>query len=237
MEPTINTLRSRVLSLPNVGIVGCKVLNSDGTVQSSCIQSIPTILNQFLDSEFLRRKWSKWDLWGMAPLYERGADPREVQAIAGACMMMKRTTFQQVGEFSEDYFMYAEDMDLWYKVRKAGYKNYYVPEATVIHHGGSSSSQTVSTFSAVMMPEAICRFLWKTRGGAYGSGYRLALCASALGRLVVLGLASPFRMSDRQNVRWEASRRKWLAVLRWSLYRDNLVKRSYPVAGQPTGRR
>jgi GT2 family glycosyltransferase len=232
--PAIATLYGALNSLPNCGIVGSKLLNSDGTVQSSCIQSMPTILNQLLDSELLRTKWPTSGLWGMAPLYDPGTDPREVEAISGACLMILRSTFEQVGRFSEDYFMYAEDIDLSYKVRNAGYTNYFVPEATVIHHGGSSSQKAESRFSIVMMREANWRFLRKTRGGAYGLGYKLAMCVTALGRLLLLGLAVPFQTSGRRNASTDPSFRKWLAVLRWGLNRDDLVKQYYPSKRQPS---
>jgi GT2 family glycosyltransferase len=208
-------------------------LNSDGSVQTSCIQSIPTILNQLLDSEALRRRWPKLPLWGMRPLYEYTGKPAEVEGVSGACLMVARRTFERVGGFSEDYFMYAEDLDLAFKVREAGYRNYYVPDATVIHYGGSSSEQASSTFSAVMLPEAIWRFLRKTRGDLYGLGYRAAMCASALARLTILWLTRWFA-PQRGYRAVDGSVAKWVAVLRWSLKRDDLVKRYYPQGQQPS---
>ena len=118
--PAINVLFDHLRALPDAGAVGCKLLNSDGTVQTSCIQSIPTILNQVLDSEASRAKWPRSLLWGMAPLFSASENPEEVEAITGACVMLKREVFEEVGLFSEDYFMYAEDIDLSYKIRKAG---------------------------------------------------------------------------------------------------------------------
>src|SRR5450432_96179 len=56
-------------SLPDAGAIGCKLLNADGTLQKSCIQSFPTILNQCLDSEALRSRFPRSRLWGMAPLF------------------------------------------------------------------------------------------------------------------------------------------------------------------------
>jgi GT2 family glycosyltransferase len=226
--PAIDTLFALLNSLPGCGAVGGKLLNSDGTIQSSSIQAMPTILNKLLDSDFLRTKWPRSSLWGMAPLYDGATGAREAEAISGACLMLKRRVFEEVGRFSGDYFMYAEDVDLCHKIRQACYKNYYVPEATVIHHGGSSSRESASTFSAVMMPEATLRFLRKTRGDGYALCYRVGMCASALGRLIALALAVPFCVRGRRNAPWRASCRKWLAVLRWSLRRDELVKKYYP---------
>lgn len=226
--PAIETLHTTLRSLPDAGLVGCKLLNPDGTVQSSCVQAIPTILNQLLGAEFLRRRWPSSRLWGISALYEDRPGPHEVEAVSGACVLVPRKAFVEVGRFSEDYFMYAEDMDLSYKVRKVGYRTYYVPEATVIHHGGSSSAQAVSAFAAVMMREAIWRFLRKTRGNAYALVYRIAMLTSAVGRLGVLGISW---MSGRNSPTRTASSRKWLAVLRWGVHRDEIVKRYYPFPG------
>jgi GT2 family glycosyltransferase len=225
LGPAINILYSNLNSLPDCGIVGARLLNKDGSLQSSCVQAMPTIFNTALDSDFLRAKWPKSSLWGMAPLFEAGGHARAVAAVSGACLMLKRSTFEQVAMFSEDYFMYADDVDLSHKVLAAGYQNYYVPQATVIHYGGTSSEQAASTFSAVMMREATWRFLRKTRGRAYGLGYRAGMFGSAVGRLVALAFALAF---NRAKTPWKASFRKWLAILRWTLDRDDLVKQYYP---------
>jgi GT2 family glycosyltransferase len=226
--PTINVLLKYLWKLPDAGAVGCKLLNSDGTIQTSCIQSIPTILNQVLDSEASRAKWPRSPLWGMAPLHAGSEKPAEVEAISGACAMLKRDVFEDVGLFSENYFMYAEDIDLCDKVRKNGYRNYYVPLATVIHYGGSSTQQAVSNFSVIMMREAIWRFMRKTKGELYGFGYRAAMFTSACGRIPLLFLlAFNESRSFRSDARGGAFR-KWWAILRWSLNREKWVKEYYP---------
>ena len=138
--------------------------------------------------------------------------------------MIRRETFEQIGRFSEEFFMYAEDMDLSHKALTAGYRNYYVPDATVTHHGGSSSGQ-VSTFSAVMMREAIWRFLRKTRGRTYAATYRVAMLVAATGRLVLLALPGVQPQSA------SASRQKWQAILKWTIHRDPIVRRFYSDSG------
>src|SRR3990170_4357170 len=92
--------------LPNAGAVGCKLLNWDKTVQTSCVQSFPTILNQLLASELLRTLWPKSSLWGNAPLFGDCNGPEEVEAISGACVMMNRTLFKQSILFSKTNLMY-----------------------------------------------------------------------------------------------------------------------------------
>ncbi|MGC4035625.1 MAG: glycosyltransferase [Chitinophagaceae bacterium] len=62
-----------------------------------------------------------------------------VDVLAGAFMMIKRTVLEKVGAFDETFFMYAEDIDLSYRIQKAGFKNYYFSESTIIHFKGEST--------------------------------------------------------------------------------------------------
>ena len=215
--PAIDILFEQMQKLPKAGAIGCKLLNADGSVQTSCIQSFPTILSQLLNSEFLRAVFPKSRLWGMEALFNATNEPAEAEMLSGACLMMRRTLFEQVGYFSEEYFMYAEDVDLCYKVIQAGYKNYYVPNATVFHFGGGSSKQRPSDFAVVMMRESIWRFLRKTRGELYGLGYRNSTLLSAAGRIACLLVLMPFYLILGRLASWKASARKWRAILVWSM--------------------
>jgi GT2 family glycosyltransferase len=224
VQPAIDNLCSAARALKDAGVLGCRLLNSDGTLQSSCIQPIPTLANQAFGAEFLMRTFRKTGLWGAAALDGRADDPQEVEGVSGACLMIRRSTFQDIGRFNEDYFMYAEDVDLAYRAKKAGYRNYYIPSASVVHHGGSSSNQAASAFAAVMMREAIWRFLRKTRGTAYALSYRVTTLAAALVRLSLIGLAW---ISGRRTTATRASLDKWFAILRWTVNRDDIVTRYY----------
>jgi GT2 family glycosyltransferase len=213
----INVLLQALARMEGAGIVGAKLLNTDGSVQTSCVQAFPTILNQLLDAEVLRKAFPKHSFWGMAPLFSGDASPEPVQVLSGACLMMHRAVFVQVGRFSEEYFLYAEDLDLCYKVSRAGLKNYYVPGASIIHHGGGSSQPDRSTFSDVMMRESVFRFLTKVRGKSYSTGYRLSLALSALGRLLLLALLFPVKLVRGEMAAASGSFRKWMAILKWTL--------------------
>jgi GT2 family glycosyltransferase len=215
--PAVNVLIRHLRALPDAGAVGCRLLNADGSVQSTCVQAFPTILSQFLNSDLLRSAYPRWSIWGMAALFHATNWPVKVDAISGACIMLRRTTFHQVGLFSEEYFMYAEDLDLCHKVGLAGYANYYVPDATVIHFGGGSSDKACNDFSVVMMCESIWRFLSKTRGSGYGLAYRASTVVLAVLRLVLLVALWPLQSMQRSGPPWSASFRKWRAILTWSL--------------------
>lgn len=215
----INIIYGYLQKLPKAGAIGCKLLNTDRTVQTSCIQSFPTILNQILDSEFLREKMPKSSLWGMAALFETKTEPSLVDAISGACIMMERKIFEQIGKFSEEYFMYTEDIDLCYKTKQAGYLNYYLPEATIVHHGGGSSQEAKSNFAVVMMRDTMYKFFIKSKGQPYAWFYRISMLLTALLRLTALLISNI--LFKRQN---SNSVKKWRAVLQWAFNRNEMIK-------------
>lgn len=221
----IDLLYDALRTTPHAGIVGPTLLNGDGSVQETCIRAFPTVLNQVLDSNLLRAWFPDSALWGKRPLSAAGAVPRRVDAVSGACLMIRRSLFETVGGFGCEYFMYSEDIDLCRKVRDAGQVAYYVPLAIVVHHGGSSSAQAPATaFSSVMRLESQWRYFRKTRSRLYAALYRLAMGASSLARIAVLLLVWPLQGLSRRR-RWTSEALgKWLARLRWTLGGERWVR-------------
>jgi GT2 family glycosyltransferase len=221
MGPTIATMLRHIEGLPDAGVVGCKLLNSDLTVQLSSIQKFPTILNQALDAEYLRIRWPRCPLWEIGPLFADDVKLLKVPVIPGACMLLRRSVFEQVGMFTEEYFMYAEDIDLNYKLKRAGFTNYYVGETAIIHHGGGSSSrQEVRGWAVTMKMNAMLRLFRTTHGRPYGTAYRAAMGTVAAARLAVLAVLSPFQKLFGRDRSAEAAAKKWKAVLNWSIGRQ-----------------
>ncbi len=212
--PAINIMLERIKSLPDVGVVGCKLLNTDLSTSTSSVQKFPTILNQLLNVEYLRLAFPTCPLWDIGPLFAENPHPVKVEVITGACMMLKRDVFEQVGLLTEDYFMYAEDIDLNYKLQRLGLSSYYVGEAQIVHHGGRSSAlQKVSQWSTVMTYNAMLRFYRKSRGHAYATAYRVSMGLAAVARLILLAMMFPF--GDRQGIRCAAT--KWSTILKWAI--------------------
>lgn len=210
----IDLMYEQLWSIPDAGIVGCTLLNTDLTVSTSSIQKFPTILNQLLTTEFLRLRFPGLPLWSIAPLFAEREAPLKVDVIPGACMMLKRAVFEQAGLLTEDYFMYAEDIDLNYKVSKLGLASYYAGKARIIHHGGRSSSrQKISQWSTIMVQRSMVKFFRKSHGHLYSLMYRGAMGCAAVLRLAILALMFPF--GDRQGIRWAME--KWSTVLNWAV--------------------
>jgi GT2 family glycosyltransferase len=218
--PAISVLLRAIKSLPDAGIIGGKLLNTDLSIQTASIQKFPTILNQLFTIEALRLRWPNFFLWQIGPLFAKSDHPVKVEVIPGACMLLRREVFEQAGMLGEDYFMYAEDLDLNYKVRRLGLSSYYVGEAEIIHHGGRSSSrQKASQWATIMKYRAMLLFYRKSRGSIYSSLYRITMGLSAIGRMLLLGLMLPF--GDKESIRWSLA--KWSTVFKWSIGVNSLV--------------
>jgi GT2 family glycosyltransferase len=217
VDNAIQIMLGHSASLKDPGIIGCKLLNTDLSVQTSCIQTFPTIPNQVLDYEYLRLRWPSWSFWSIDALFSDNANPVSVEVISGACMLLRRDVYERAGMFTEDYFMYAEDLDLCYKVKAVGLRNYYVGKAQVIHHGGQSSNRVnVSNWSTIMRFKGVHQFCVKRQGSLYGSLFRATMGAAALLRIIVLSFAKPFVGNDLRKQSIKNSTSKWLAVLKWS---------------------
>jgi hypothetical protein len=214
--PVFPLLLDSLRSLPRAGVVGARLLNGDGSVQTSCLQTFPTITNQLLDAELLRKFLPNSPIWGMMPLLDGTDAPKSIEGISGACLMTSREVFQKAGGFTEDYFMYYEDMDYCLKVRNLGRDNYFVPNAVVTHHGGkSSSSATHSRFSVLTGVDSAWKFFRIHRGVHYAELFRIGVTAKAISRLFLLiaALMAPVSGSRRRHMKGAVD--KWSHVLEW----------------------
>jgi GT2 family glycosyltransferase len=201
---------------PPAGAVGAFLLNSDGSMQTSCVQAFPTISNQVLDLDLLRRWFPSRKLWGMQALFDSEHAPTAVDAISGACFLVRRNVFEDVGQFSEQYFMYSDDLDLSYKIRQAGHPVICMSDCQVIHHGGKSSSRRSDCFADVLQRQSLYQLFRETRGPFYGGIYRVAMSMVALIRLAIAICILPVAGLGRQGER-VAVLKKWTAILRWGL--------------------
>ena len=236
--PAINLMHACLESSPGVGVLGCKLLNTDLTTQTSCVQSYPTILNQALDSESLKRFSPQSRLWGMRPLFEPQNGPGvEADMVSGASLMIPRQVFEKMGRFDTDYFIYAEDMDLCYRVKKAGWKICYLGSATVVHHGGQSSKQQGGEeFSGPMAKQSVLTFFQKTRGQLYAGLYRATMFKVALIRVCILGGLSLLPAMGPRQDSLRHSLAKWYKILRWSMGLEAWTRQmGKPAAGHPAG--
>jgi N-acetylglucosaminyl-diphospho-decaprenol L-rhamnosyltransferase len=227
LDDALGRLVAGLESNSKAGIVGPKLLNTDMTVQTSCIQAYPTLLNQLLDAEYLRRKFPRSSLWGMNPLYSHASLPAAVDVVSGACLMIRRDVFEQVGRFSTNYFMYSEDVDLCYKTKLSGRRVMYIGDAAVVHHGGQSSvKKPESNFATVMIRESLYSFLRLRRGNVYAGLYRGTMAVAAIFRLGTLVAIYGLTLGRFHGELLSNALRKWNCVLRWAVGLEKWAKQS-----------
>ncbi len=134
-EGAIETLLSFLKSCPNAGVAGPQLLNSDGSKQNS-VANFPSLATELLNKSLLRRLWPE-----KFPGKERHyADPIRVESVIGACMMVRRRALHEVGLLDEDYFLFLEETDWCYRMVRAGWQVYHVPQAEVYHFQGKSAA-------------------------------------------------------------------------------------------------
>jgi O-antigen biosynthesis protein len=136
---TLDILYRHLQNNIDVGIVGAKVVNPDGSLQLASKRSFPTFLIGLSKLLGLDKLFPKSKLFGK---YNKTFDNENkitvVDAVSGSCMMFRKKLFQQMEGFDESFFLYFEDTDFCTRVMDAGYKILFIPKAIIIHYKGES---------------------------------------------------------------------------------------------------
>ena len=121
-------------------VIGCRVLNGDDTLQSTCFM-FPSILNMFLSVTYLYKVFPHSRFFGRERMtwWDRN-DIRQVDVVTGCFMLVRKKAIERVGMLDERFFMYGEETDLCYRIKQNG-ENFFMPGAQIVHFGGASSMQ------------------------------------------------------------------------------------------------
>ena len=138
VERLLNVLEQH----PDMGMVGPLILNPDGSEQAGARRTTPTVGRAFIKAFGLSRLAARFS--GGPGDFNLDStvlptEPSDVDAISGACMLVRRSAIEQVGLFDEGYFMHCEDLDWCMRFRLAGWRVVFVPDAVVMHEKGVSS--------------------------------------------------------------------------------------------------
>ncbi len=140
------------------GLAGPRLLNPDGSLQPSAFR-FPCLLQPMFDLGMLPARFyeSRWNGRYPATAYARGL-PFRVDHPLGAAMMVRMEAVQQVGVLDEGFFMYCEEIDWAWRMRRRGWEVWLIPQAQVVHYGGASTGQ--------VRPQMTAR-LWTSRARLY----------------------------------------------------------------------
>lgn len=176
IENSVTPLVETLLSEANVGSVGPTLLEEDGSVYPSAreIPSVSTGIGHAVFGVF----WPS-NPWTKKYKSTAGSDQqRDAGWLSGAAVMIKAEVWDAIGGFDEGYFLNFEDIDLGFRIGKAGYRNVYCPQTKVVHTGGHSLNKHEAISERAMHTSAV-RFMRKRYAGFWHTPFRWA---------VVLGL-------------------------------------------------
>lgn len=145
-----------------VGAMGCRVLNTDGTVQLTC-SMYPSILNQLLQASGLwKLGWPRFFGRYLMTDWQRDSE-RVVDTISGCYLMVRARVIAEVGPLDEAFFFFGEETDWCRRMREAGWKLMFAPVGEITHHG-SASVRKLNHRRDVMLTESKVR-LHRKHGG------------------------------------------------------------------------
>jgi hypothetical protein len=125
---------------PQVGILGPKLLNSDGSLQLSCRRFPSHLTGLFNRQSVITRLFPRNRFSSRYLMSDWNHDSiADVDWLSGACMLLRRQMLDDIGPLDEGFFMYIEDVDICYRAHQGGYRVVYLPQAVVTHHIGRSS--------------------------------------------------------------------------------------------------
>jgi GT2 family glycosyltransferase len=185
----LDTLVTFLEEHPHAGAAGARLLNPDGSLQHSCSPA-PTLFNEWLHLFHLDRERRQ----GMSAWNVEAA--REVESLIGACLMLRREAIDEIGRLDERYFMYSEEVDYCYRLRKAGWPLYWVPQAVVVHYGGQSTRQIADEMFLQLYQNKLLYFR-KHYGRADAWAYKFILLWASSMRLAL----SPFTWLEKPSRR------------------------------------
>ena len=201
---------------PKVGVLGPQLHNPDGSHQSSR-RRFPTFWTGLFESTWLQ-PYAPPSL--LAHYYLTDSADTEIQQVdwvSGACLLTRRTVFDQVGGMDEGYEMYSEEVDWCRRIKEVGWQVVYMPMAHVFHHVGKSSEQAV-TRRHIQFNRAKLRYFRKYHGE---TTYALLRLAILVGFVHQMGI---------ETIKWLAGHHRPMREQRIHAYWQ-VIRSTLPAAG------
>lgn len=171
---------------PEIGVLAPRLLNSDRSHQRSCWRGYPGLAMALIDALYL------WKLpWlPIVRLSEYRPDelvePFDVDNLLGACLLIRREAWQDVGPLDEEYFLFLEETDWCWRAKRSGWRIVYYPHAGIIHHGQHSVRQQ-PTSNLPHLYRSYCHF-YRKHHPKYGLGLLVLKAVIAVACILRIGL-------------------------------------------------
>lgn len=192
LDNAIQELHSFLVSNQSAGAAGSDLKNPDGTLQPSCFP-FPTLSRE------------AWRLFHLDKIFHYGSypqstwdknKPRKVDVIQGTSLMVKRSVWEKLGGFDDSFFMYSEEFDFCYRMKKEGFERFWVPSSKIIHFGGQSTSQFAQEMF-LQLYRAKIQFFKKHYSQVTVFLYKTILLVASSFRLLLLPVNSIFKPQNK----------------------------------------
>jgi GT2 family glycosyltransferase len=183
-EDSVQKMLALMEAKPQAGALGVRMLDGAGQFLPESKRAFPELMPAFFKLTGFARIFPRsafFNAYALGHLNENQNHP--VDVLAGACMLVRRGLFQQLNGFDEQFFMYGEDIDLSYRIRQAGYQNWYCADTSIIHFKGESTRKGSSNYVQLFY-KAMQQFVRK-----HYSGSKSALIVHGLQIAIVLRAA------------------------------------------------
>lgn len=194
---------------PQAGALGPQLCYPDGSLQPSR-RRFPTMATALVESTVVQQWWA--DNRILRRYYMEDTNDDDVQPVdwvVGACLLVRREAYEQVGGLDEGFFMYSEELDWCKRIKDAGWEVVYLPTATVIHHEGKSSEQVVPA-RHIRFQSSKVRYFGKHHGAFQAEALRWFL------------LATYVYQAAREGLKWLVGHKRALRAERVRAYRQVL---------------
>ena len=187
-----------------VGAAGVKMIDGGGVFLKESKRGFPSPWVSFCKASGLTALFPHSKLFAAYYLgHLKENEPNQVDVLSGAFMMLKKETLNKTGGFDEQFFMYAEDIDLSYRIQQAGYLNYYLPDITIIHFKGESTRKDFRYVK--LFYKAMSQFVRKHFSGGVSFVFR-ALMEWAIWLRAGLSFAGHFFSPAKKKIKKEEVR-------------------------------
>jgi len=192
----LNSLIQYLEGQPEVGAVGPRLLNTDGSPQVSAFPA-PTLTRE------------TWRLFHLDRLSPRSSYPRaffstrktqEVDTLMGACILLRREVIDRIGLFDEQFFVYSEEVDLCLRIRRAGWQVHWLPTAQVTHFCAQSTRQVADEMFLELYHNKV-KFFRKHQGEMTARFYKALLYFASATRYLGGQVLIPWRPEWRDKSR------------------------------------
>lgn len=166
-EDTFTKIIAFMDKTPDAGGLGVKMLDGQGNFAPESKRGLPTPSVAFYKMFGLAKFFPKSEKFGKYHLtYLSENEIHSVDVLSGAFMLIRKTVLDTIGNLDETFFMYGEDIDLSYRITKAGFKNYYFPQTQIIHYKGESTKRSSLNY-VVIFYKAMAIFSKKHFSGSH----------------------------------------------------------------------